>query len=392
MKNMKGFLGLSGVLVIAMLFVGVGLFSTPAMAAGEPAAQLETYPLEAEGAAVCTPDTTGMVAYWPFDDGLGQLDDVIANPALNNGACTDPNCPGSDLSGKVASAVSFDGADEVRVVDTSGLDFTVAGDLTIEAWVKTTQDCTGRAVFVGRYEGENSAAWWLGCIENNVAGFHMRDSNDQKNTLAGSKVINDGQWHHIVGTRDGTTNTNKLYVDGVLENTSVPTFTGELTFTAKNVTIGFFAPSPFYWFNGSLDETALYNQALSADDVSRHYLEGQGQSYCSGDAPIANGRTFQTNKNTPLQFTAAELLANDVAPDGGLQLKSISPTSTNGGTITGTGPYTYTPPTDFTGNDTFNYVITDQFNQDTGGVATVQVSESGSGQNKVYLPLLYKNY
>ncbi len=392
MKSVKGLLGLTIILVIAILLMGIGSFNSPAKAAGEPAAQLETYPIEAESAVVCTPDTNGMVAYWPFNDGLGQLDDVITNPALNNGSCTDPGCPISNLSGKVSSAVDFDGSDEVRVVDTSGLEFTAAGNMTIEAWVKTSQDCTGRTVFVGRYEGENSAAWWLGCVENNVAAFHMRDSNNHDFTVKSTKVINDGQWHYVVGTRDGTANTNKIYVDGALENSVTPAFTGELSFTARDVTIGFFAPSPFYWFNGTLDETAIYNQALSAGDVTRHYLNGKGQSYCSGDPPIANGTTLQAVKNTVLPFTETKLLENDIAPDDGLALKSFDSSSANGGTITGIIPnLVYTPPTDFTGTDKFSYVITDQFNQEATGEATVQVTELGE-LNNVYLPLLLKNY
>lgn len=396
MKNLTGILGLTGLLVFALLLMGVVSYGSPAQAAGEPVAQLETYPQELAQAAVCTPDAAGMVAYWPFNDGLGQLDDVIQNPAFNNGSCTDPvpGCPISNLSGKVDAAVTFDGADEVRVVDTSGLDFTVGGDMTIEAWVKTSQDCSDRAVFVGRYEGENSAAWWLGCIEGNVAAFHIRDSANKESTLASTTVINDGQWHHVVGTRDGTANVNKIYVDGVLENSTTPGFSGELTFTGKNVTIGFFDPSPFYWFNGSLDETALYTQALPADEVARHYLDGAGQSYCTGDPPIANGRTFQTGKNSPRPFTESQLLANDIATDGGsLILVSVDATSAQGGTITGSKPnFIYTPPTDFTGTDKFKYVIEDDVNNlQATGEATVEVIE-GFVQKNVFLPLLYKNY
>lgn len=102
---------------------------------------------------------------------------------------------------------------------------------------------------------------------------------------------------------------------------------------------------------------ALYHQAQSTDDDARHYLGGEGQSYWNDDSPIANGVTFQTPKDTPLQFTKAELLVNDVAPDGGLDLVSITSPSAEGGTITGSDPYTYTPKTDFVGTDQFNYKI-----------------------------------
>jgi hypothetical protein len=336
-----------------------------------------------------------MRAYWPFDDGLGQLDDVIAEPDFNNAACVSATCPASNLSGKVDSALMFDGNDELDVANTSGLDFTVAGDISVEAWVKTTQSCTDFVVFIGRWESNetnNKAAWFLGCLPDNtvnVATFELRDSKGKVLTLKGTSAINDGEWHHIVGTRDGTANINKIYVDGVLENSGVPAFTGEFTFTGKPVTIGYHKVDPYYWFNGTLDEMALYDQALSADDVSRHYLGGQGQSYCNVNPPIANGVTFQTQKNQPKQFTKAELLANDVAPDGGLDLVSITSPSTQGGTITGSDPYTYTPKTDFMGTDQFNYLITDKFGKQAIGVATVKVGEEPL--KKVYIPLVLKN-
>jgi len=71
--------------------------------------------------------------------------------------------------------------------------------------------------------------------------------------------------------------------------------------------------------------------------------------------PIAVTDSLQTVA-APLVFTAATLLANDTgaAP---LSLVSVAGASTAGGTISGAGPYTYTPPAGFTGNDTFTYQI-----------------------------------
>jgi hypothetical protein len=396
MKSIKGFLGITGIAVFALLVVGAGLYSFPAQAAGEPAAQLESYPLDAEnGAAVCTPDADGMRAYWPFDDGpaVPSFADVIENTAFNNGICVGVNCPTSTVSGKVSSAFTFDGNDEIQVATTTDLDFTIGGEMSVETWVKindTTPDqCSTRVVFVGRWESNPGAAWWLGCIEGNVAAFHMRDSNNKAITVAGTSEINDGEWHHIVGTRDGTANINKIYVDGVLENSDTPAFTGLLTFTNKDITIGHLdRPTPLYWLDGTLDEMALYDQALPADEVARHYLDGAGQSYCNDDLPIPGGVTFQTEKNTPLNFTKAELLVNDVAPDGGLDLVSYISPSTNGGIITGSDPYTYTPKADFVGTDHFSYKITDKFGTQADGVATVEVI---SDELHIYLPIITRN-
>jgi hypothetical protein len=277
------------ILNVSMLFaliLSAGLLNSQAFAAGEQIYGLDSYSTEQDSSmAVCTPDTAGMRAYWPFEDDSAStiFADVIANPTLNNGACVGVDCPVSTTNGKVGSAYVFDGSDEIDVADTSGLDFSISGDITLETWVKTTQDCTGRVVFVGRYEGLPLAAWWLGCDENNKAAFHMRDSLGTALTISGTTIINDGQWHHVVGTRDGTANVNRIYVDGKLENSGTPAFTGTLTFTDKVVTIGYFAPSPFYHLNGTLDEMALYDHALSLEEISRHYLNGNGKPYCTSE-------------------------------------------------------------------------------------------------------------
>ena len=265
MNIKKGFILVTGISMLLVLIISVGMRNFPAQAAEESLTGLESFTPQQELLAPAnTPDADGMLAYWLFNDGPAAtlFADVIENPAFNNGVCVDLKCPTSTTSGVVDSAFIFDGNDEINVVDTSGLDFTIDGDMSIETWVKTTQDCTGRVVFVGRYEGIGSAAWWLGCVENNKAAFHMRDSDGNEFTVSGTSTINDGEWHHIVGTRDGTANVNKIYVDGKLENSGTPAFTGALTFTDKVVTIGYFAPHPYYWLDGTLDEMALYDQAL----------------------------------------------------------------------------------------------------------------------------------
>ena len=265
MNIKKGFILVTGISMLLVLIISVGMRNFPAQAAEESLTGLESFTPQQELLAPAnTPDADGKLAYWLFNDGPAATEfaDEIENPAFNNGACTGEACPTSTTSGVADSAFIFGGNDEINVADTSGLDFTIDGDMSIETWVKTTQDCTGRVVFVGRYEGIGSAAWWLGCVENNKAAFHMRDSDGNEFTVSGTSTINDGEWHHIVGTRDGTVNVNKIYVDGKLENSGTPAFTGALTFTDKDVTIGYFAPHPYYWLDGTLDEMALYDQAL----------------------------------------------------------------------------------------------------------------------------------
>jgi len=82
--------------------------------------------------------------------------------------------------------------------------------------------------------------------------------------------------------------------------------------------------------------------------------------------PVAVTDSLQTVAS-PLSFTGATLLANDTgAPP--LTLVSVAAASTAGGTITGSGPYTYTPASGFVGNDTFTYSIQNPLGTSVGVV------------------------
>ena len=81
--------------------------------------------------------------------------------------------------------------------------------------------------------------------------------------------------------------------------------------------------------------------------------------------------------NTPVTFTAAELLLNDVDPDGaggnaGLTITGVS--NASGGTIVnnGNGTFTFTPTTGYVGSASFQYTVTDA--QGLASVSTGVVS------------------
>jgi hypothetical protein len=119
----------------------------------------------------------------------------------------------------------------------------------------------------------------------------------------------------------------------------------------------------------------LYNRALTIDEITAHYNGGAGQSLCNS-APVALDDELTTDEDTPVDFTATELLADDTDPDGiDPTLDSIDAASTQGGTITdnGGGNYTYTPPVDFNGADTFTYTIIDGAGATDVGTVTVTV-------------------
>jgi hypothetical protein len=84
---------------------------------------------------------------------------------------------------------------------------------------------------------------------------------------------NDGQWHHLLATYDGTTNTNgmKLYIDGVLNAQGTATSTGINSFASTEATIGALTGGADRRLEGSDQNTnaaTIYNSGTPTDLTS----------------------------------------------------------------------------------------------------------------------------
>jgi uncharacterized repeat protein (TIGR01451 family) len=92
--------------------------------------------------------------------------------------------------------------------------------------------------------------------------------------------------------------------------------------------------------------------------------------------PVAENNTGSTPANTALN--GSTIFTNDVGT--GLTLVSYQPVSIQGGTVVmnmETGTYTYTPPNNFSGTDTFTYTVEDESGQQTVGTVTIMVLPVG---------------
>ena len=81
---------------------------------------------------------------------------------------------------------------------------------------------------------------------------------------------NDGNWHHIVLTNDGSN--SKLYIDGSLDRTD--SSSGWNTLGSQDIHLGFIQRSPIVnWFDGKIDQVRIFNKALSSSEVATLYTE-----------------------------------------------------------------------------------------------------------------------
>lgn len=205
----------------------------------------------------------GMISNWSFEEGSGTIAHDSVGP--NNGTIYGATW----TTGIVGGALSFDGVnDYIYVGDVPSLDISSA--LTLEAWVKTDKitndtviskddDAGNREYYFGvSYDGNNPGRvrWTL-----KTNSFQFRDS---------LVVVNDSQWHHIVGTYDGSYLCT--YIDGVEDSRSPVAQTGGIPNTSAPFWIGA-KPNIGYeqYFRGVIDEVAVYDRALTSDEIRNRF-------------------------------------------------------------------------------------------------------------------------
>ena len=103
-------------------------------------------------------------------------------------------------------------------------------------------------------------------------------------------------------------------------------------------------------------------------------------------APTAVADSYSALKDQPLNVLAPGVLGNDSDGDNdSIAAVPWSGTTTSGGQVAlnSDGSFTYTPPTGFTGSDTFSYTVTD--GTLSSDPATVSIEVSSASANALYV-------
>jgi hypothetical protein len=185
--------------------------------------------------------------------------------------------PPTATAGKINGAQLFSATTKLDIPDNdTEFDWASTASFSFECWIKTTTTAAMVAMARNRIDYTTAASWWIGTNASGYAAFELRDNGSNNLVLSGTKLLNNGQWHHIVAVRDNSTDQNRLYVDGVLEASGPINYPN--SFIADNPTeinVGWLhranSGDPEYHFIGSIDEVAIFNRAVSAAEVTSFY-------------------------------------------------------------------------------------------------------------------------
>ena len=321
-----------------------------------------------DGGAAC-PD--GIAAYWKLDETTASsyADFIGANDAATGAGDPAP-----------ATTEGINGAQQFVATDPDGLDvsanhvfnWTSTESFSIELWVKTNGAVVpgSNQVLIGRDDAASGMQWWIGLQQTTGnASFYFQDGDGSGGT--GTSVsgvglgasLTDGIWHHVVFVRNGSTGDNILYVDD--NDTAATTvnqgFTNGFISDDATLNIGYLKRSPFYYFDGFIDEVAIYSRVLTPTEIAAHRTSGI--DYCGGsdapsDAPFPDNTVSLWHLDESGGSTYVDFIgANNAATGAG----DPAPATTEG--INGAQQFVATDPDglDVSANHVFNWTSTESF-------------------------------
>lgn len=234
---------------------------------------------EANPLSACPPDNAA--SWWRFD---GNLNDSLG---ANHGT---PFGGVSYISSLNGQATSFNGTDGYAAIPYSDTLMPGVNSYTLEGWFRTTANGTIFS-FNECSDGGNcySAAINVGMAGSKLQGYLRSSETSQAGdpysgqTLQGSRIATDGQWHHFALVRDVAAQANLLYLDGAQETSAaadpgtlrrINTMSEHPARVLIGAHFGTGTSTPSDFFNGAIENLVVYHRALSPAEVNVRHQSG----------------------------------------------------------------------------------------------------------------------
>ncbi len=204
--------------------------------------------------SIATGNTTGLVAAYGFNEGMG----ASAGDSSGNALTGTLSGPAWIATGRFGSALSFDGVNDlVTVPDASALHLTTA--MTIEAWVYPTAISGWRTILLKERSAQLAYSLY-GNTDTNRPSVEIFTTATRD--ARGSAQLALNTWTHLAATYDGAT--LRLYRNGVQVGTRATS--GAIVASANPLRIG----GNTIWgeyFSGRIDEVRIYNRVRTAAEI-----------------------------------------------------------------------------------------------------------------------------
>jgi uncharacterized protein (TIGR02145 family) len=197
----------------------------------------------------------GLVGYWPFN---GNANDESGNG--NHGTVNGATLT-SDRFGNVGKAYGFDGVSSfIKINNSPSLNIT--NQLTLSAWVYFN-DISFYNCIISKDQNATDNGYRLDVLSNKLRLIKTNHNNGLSNS-----AINSGSW--IFTTATFNFDTIRFYLNGSPDGIwSAP---GQILSSSNDLTFGVQNQiSTLQYLNGKIDDIAIYNRALSPQEIQQLY-------------------------------------------------------------------------------------------------------------------------
>ena len=243
-----------------------------------------------------------LVGWWKFDETSGDMAFDSSGNELHGILGSEPNNP-EWVTGYQGGALEFELGDFVDLGNQDALNFGTT-DWTLSAWITLNVQGQGED-FICPIIG-NGGDWTGGiryCLTvNEVTQGCVTITTDDDVTkvqVTGTVIVNDGNWHHIAITREGTT--LSLYIDGVPDGTNPDVPVGyDLSGTSQhNAYIGTVTDNRDgllhkFYRDGRIDDIRIFNIAKKENEIA----------YVMRDDPLIAWQPNPNNGQTSVPYDA----------------------------------------------------------------------------------------
>lgn len=186
----------------------------------------------------------------------------------------------ADATSAYPQSFDFNGATGIIPLPQGSLQLVTS--ISISAWVKTTTTGTRQTIISNDNVSSggpppNAGRSWNFLVNGQNINFTLRPENDAAGTIYSNIItsgvnVADNNWHSVVALWDGTTNTNsqKVFVDGILRAQGTPSFTQPMRqYEFNKPTIGDQAGQTQFWdWEGEMSNIQVWESALTYGTVS----------------------------------------------------------------------------------------------------------------------------
>lgn len=211
-------------------------------------------------------------------------------------AATMKNGPSAIYDGAIGNALHFNGISYVTLPNTACEDF------TISFWMRTTETAPSDANW---YKGRGLVDAEVGGVTDDMGISQIENTvmfgvGNPDTNIKGTAAVNDGEWHHVVCTREQATGTMALYIDGALQGTA----TANTAALRKSSDLLIGDGHGYDAYVGDMDEVRLYNAVLSGEDIQTLYRKEGGQD----DPPVPEDKVKPIYKTSAFRKDSASYL------------------------------------------------------------------------------------